>query len=58
MRVKFKVGESIHTVAFNQTLSGEDAIAQFKKMLIASGEVIGIDTKIEVLTWTNSNPIF
>jgi hypothetical protein len=47
MRVKFKVGESIHTVAFNQTLSGEDAIAQFKKMLIASGEVIGIDTKIE-----------
>jgi hypothetical protein len=52
------VGESIHTVAFNQTLSGEDAIAQFKKMLIASGEVIGIDTKIEVLTWTNSNPIF
>lgn len=58
MRVKFHVNGKVHTVAFNQVLSGEDAIAQFKKMLIASGEVIGIDTKIEVLTWTNSSPIF
>ena len=48
--MKFSVGGSVHAVRFNQPLSGADAIAQFRAMLIASGEVVGVDTKIEVLT--------